>query len=117
VRSLLFLLFALATATAACGRSNSDPSLLAIGTPPAGSFDLAEATIPVGIVMGFAAKASDTDVVTAGVDDPTIATVAPATQAQEFAIIGTAPGTTTLRVYAGGSQIAQIPVTVTPPAP
>ena len=109
---------ALAIGMIAAGCSTTPKATLeSIGTPPAGSFSPGGASVPQGVVTGFQVNASGTTAVTASVDDPTVATVAPTTQASQFVLVGLSPGQTTLRVYVNDQESAELPVQVTPQAP
>ena len=71
-----------------------------VGRPIAGGeLSPGLASVPVGIVLGFRVKPDSSAVVTAAIDDSSLATVAPTTQASEFVIIGLATGQTTLHVF------------------
>jgi hypothetical protein len=92
------------------------PTIHVAGNSPAGSVSPGLISVPVGVVLGFEAVPESSDVVTASVDDPTVATVTPTTQASTFVVIGLVQGQTTLRVFAGGLQTNQLAVEVTPVA-
>jgi hypothetical protein len=103
-------------AVAGCGPSSA-VALTSVGQSPAGSVSPGLVSVPVGIVLGFQVKADSGAVVTAAVDDSTLATVAPTTQASEFVVIGMATGQTTLRVFVNNQAATEVPVQVTAPAP
>lgn len=86
--------------------------LTAAGTSPAGSFTPGLVTIPVGIVLGFDANVESSTPVTAAVDDPTVASIAPTMQASQFVLVGLATGQTTLRVYVNNQEATELPVQV-----
>jgi Pilus formation protein N terminal region len=87
-------------------------TLAAAGTSPAGSFTPGLATIPVGIVLGFDVNDESATPVTAAVDDPTVATVAPTLKGSQFVLVGVAPGQTTLRVFVNDQESTELPVQV-----
>jgi hypothetical protein len=99
-----------------CGPSPA-VTIAPVGESPAGSLTSGAASVPIGIVLGFAVKADASAVVTAAVDDEALATVAPTTQSTEFVMVGLATGQTTLHVFVNGQEAAQLSVQVTPAAP
>ncbi len=114
-RSVLLVL----VAALACGGCSTSPAvtLQSVGQSPAGSLSPGLASVPVGIVLGFRVTSSSSAVVTAAIDDPSVATVAPTTQASEFVIIGLATGQTTLHVFVNNGEVTELPVEVTTSAP
>jgi len=106
----------LAFACAACSPSTA-VTIEAVGQSPGGTLSSGLASVPVGVVLGLHVTAKSSAVVTAAVDDPTLATVAPTTQATELVIIGMAMGQTTLRVFVDNRESVDLTVQVTPPAP
>lgn len=108
--------FVAALVGAAC--STTPPvTIQSVGQSPAGSLSPGLASVPIGIVLGFRVTANSSAVVTAAIDDPSLATVAPTTQASEFVIIGLATGQTTLHVFVDNGEVTELPVEVTPSAP
>jgi hypothetical protein len=105
-----------ALAVSGCGAS-SEVTVTSVGQSPAGSLSPGLASVPVGIVLGFQVKADSAAVVTAAVDDSTLAMVAPTTQTSEFVIIGVATGQTTLHVFVNNQEATELPVQVTATAP
>jgi Pilus formation protein N terminal region len=117
VRALRVLLgLAAAFSGGACSTSPA-VTLQSVGQSPAGSLSPGLASVPVGIVLGFRVTTSSSAVVTAAVDDPSVAAVAPTTQASEFVIIGLATGQTTLHVFVNNGEVTELPVEVTASAP
>jgi hypothetical protein len=108
------LLLALVGAFVGAGCSTTPAvTLQSVGQSPAGSLSPGLASVPVGIVLGFRVTANSATVVTAAIDDPSLATVAPTTQASEFVIIGLATGQTTLHVFVDNGEVTELPVQVT----
>jgi Pilus formation protein N terminal region len=115
VRHLRSIL-ALTVAAAGCSPSTA-VAIEGVGQSPGASVSSGQASLPVGVVLGFQVTARSSAVVTASVDDPTLATVAPTTQATEFVVIGLATGETTLHVFVDNQDSIDMPVQVTGPAP
>ncbi len=112
-----FLLAVFAALVGAGCSTTPVATLQPVGQSPAGSVSPGFASVPVGIVLGFRVTANSSAVVTAALDDTTLATVAPTTQSSEFVIIGLATGQTTLHVYVNNSEWTELPVQVTQSAP
>lgn len=107
---------AIAMGVAAGCSASPKVTLESIGTSPAGSFSPGLASVPQGIVVGFQVNANSATAVTAAIDDPTVASVAPTTQAAHFVVIGLSPGQTTLHVFVNNQEATELPVQVTPPS-
>jgi Pilus formation protein N terminal region len=105
----------LASLAAGCSTPRN-VTLTAAGSSPAGSFTPGLATIPVGVVLGFDTHVESSTPVTASVDDPSVATVAPTTQGSQFVLIGLVAGQTTLHVYVNDQESTELPVQVIAPA-
>jgi hypothetical protein len=102
-----------AVALAATGCSTSpNVTLKPLGTSPGATLTQGLATVPVGVVLGFAVALDSASPATAAVDDPTLATVAPAVQGSEFVLIGLATGQTTLHVYVNNQEATELPVQI-----
>ena len=102
-----------AVALAATGCSTSpNATLKPLGTSPGATLTQGLATVPVGVVLGFAVGLEGSTPATAAVDDPTLATVAPAVQGSEFVLIGLATGQTTLHIYVNNQEATELPVQV-----
>jgi hypothetical protein len=114
MRALLVLIAAVSVAD--CSPS-PETTIVAVGQSPAGSVSSGLASVPVGVVLGFQVKANSSAVITAAIDDDTVAAVAPTTEASEFVVIGTVTGQTTLHVFVDNQEAIQLPVQVTAPAP
>jgi Pilus formation protein N terminal region len=100
-------------ALAATGCSTSPSATLKpLGTSPGATLTQGLATVPVGVVLGFAVGLEGSTPATAAVDDPTLATVAPAVQGSEFVLIGLATGQTTLHIYVNNQEATELPVQV-----
>ena len=110
---LASLAFAFAAFAAAACTASPSVTLEPDGTSPAGSFSPGLVSVPVGIVLGFHVTANSSAAVTAAIDDPSVATLAPRTQASEFVIIGLVTGQTTLHVFVDSREATQLPVQVT----
>jgi len=110
----LFAVFAVAVA--GCSTSSA-ATLESVGQSPGASFSPGLASMPVGIVLGLRLTGSSSAVVTAAVDDPTVATVAPTTQASEFVLIGLAAGQTVLHVFVNDQESTELPIQVTASTP
>jgi hypothetical protein len=115
MRDSLLSVCVAALVAAGCSTA-SKVSLQPVGQSPAGVVSGLD-SLPVGIVLGFRMNASSSAVVTEAIDDPTVAIVAPTTQASEFVVIGLATGQTTLHVFVDNSEAIELPVQVTPSAP
>ena len=107
---------AIAFAGAACSPSTA-VTIEPVGQSPGGTLAAGLASVPVGVVLGLHVTAKSSAVVTAAVDDPTLASVAPTTQPTELVVIGMATGETTLRVFVDNRESIDLPVQVGPPAP
>jgi hypothetical protein len=116
MRALPSVVLAIALAGSACSPSTA-VTIQAVGQSPGGNLSSGLASVPVGVVLGLQVTAKSSSVVTAAVDDPALATVAPTTQPTELVVIGLAPGQTTLRVFVDNNESIDLPVQVTPPAP
>jgi hypothetical protein len=101
----------------ACAPSSAVATIGASGSSPGASISGGLATVPVGIVLGFQANAQSTTAVTATVDDPSIAVLAPATGDGQFVLIGTAVGQTVVHVFVNDTDATDLQVQVTPMAP
>jgi len=113
LRVVTLVVTAAAAALAATGCSTSaNATLKPLGTSPGATLTQGLATVPVGVVLGFAVGLEGSTPVTAAVDDPTLATVAPAVQASEFVLIGLATGQTTLHIYVNGQEATELTVQV-----
>jgi hypothetical protein len=116
MRALLSMVLATVLSGAGCSPSTAvtiDP----VGQSPGGNLSSGLASVPVGVVLGLQVTTKSSAVVTAAVDDPTRAIVAPTTQPTELVIIGLATGQTTLRVFVDNRESIDLPVQVTPSAP
>jgi hypothetical protein len=100
-----------------CTAPGAAPVVAQTGSSPAGTFSPGLATVPVGIVMSIQVSAASSRAVTATIDDPTVATVAPTTRDGEFVIVGTAVGQTTVHLFVDDSDASDLTVEVTPRAP
>ena len=110
-------LLAVALTGAGCSTSSTAVTLEGVGQSPGASVSSGLATVPVGVVLGFHVTAQNSAVVTAAVDDATLATVAPTTQGNEFVVIGTATGQTTLHAFVNSAEAIDLRVEVVGPAP
>jgi hypothetical protein len=115
MRTLLSLLF-IAFAGVGCSPSTA-VTIQSVGQSPGGSLSSGLASVPVGVVLGLQVTTKSSAVVTAAVDDPTRALVAPTTQPTELVLVGMATGQTTLRVFVDNHEAVDLPVQVMPPAP
>jgi hypothetical protein len=106
------LLFALSAALGAACSSATRVTLASSGDSPVGSFSQDGATVPIGTVVAF--SASGDVVVTASIDDTTVATVTATTQTGVFVLVGVMSGQTTLRVFADNAEAYDVPVQVAP---
>ena len=104
----------------ACGSTGVDHVDLSTSAAPiAGHFTPSDAAVPVGIVIAFQGapkSGADKDLsatLSASTDDPAIAQVLPTTTNNQFVLVGTSPGTTTLHIRDGGHELNTVPVTVT----
>jgi hypothetical protein len=103
--------------------------VVAIGdAPPVDSVGFAggRLTLPVGIVQEIEVQSSEEDAgaIAVTADDPTRLSVQPMATPADFALVGIAQGSTTLRISIGGQQVPSftvdqtatggIPVDVTP---
>jgi hypothetical protein len=111
------LAFILLSALPACTPSSAVATIGATGSSPGASISGGLATVPVGIVLGFQASAQSTTAVTATIDDPTIAVLAPATGDGQFVLIGTAVGQTVVHVFVNDTDATDLQVQVNPMAP
>ena len=107
----------LALALTGCTAATASPVVTQTGSSPAGSFSAGLATVPVGVVMSFQVSTQSTTAVTATVDDPTIATVAPTPRDGEFVLVGLSVGQTTVHLFVDGRDASDVAVGVTPRAP
>jgi hypothetical protein len=110
------LLLAVAASVAISACSNGATKLSATGTSPGATFSASGTTVPLGIVLAFAASSEASTPVTATVDDATIATVTPTVNAGTFVLVGVATGQTILRVFVNDADAIDVPVQVIPPA-
>jgi hypothetical protein len=111
--SLRRIALAALTAAIAAGCSPSPKvTLSALGTSPGASFASGGATVPVGVVLGFGVTVETSTAVTAAVDDPTLATVAPTVNGSQFVLIGLATGQTTLHIYVNDQDTTDLSVQV-----
>ena len=100
-----------------CAPSSANATIGAAGSSPGASISGGLATVPVGIVLGFQANAQTATAVTATIDDPTIAVLAPATGDGQFVLIGTAVGQTVVHVFVNDTDATDLQVQVNPMAP
>ncbi len=107
---------AVALTGAACSPSTA-VTLTGVGQSPGASISSGLATVPVGVVLGLRVSSQSSGVVTAAVDDTTLATVAPTAQDSEIVVIGLATGQTTLHVFVNNAEALDLPVQVVGPAP
>ena len=110
------VVLAVALSGTACSTSTA-VTLAGVGQSPGASVSSGLATVPIGVVLGFRVTTQSSAVVTAAVDDTTLATVAPTTQGNEFVVIGLAMGQTTLHVFVNSGESLELPVQVVGPAP
>ena len=115
-RSMVIPVLAAALLGAACSTTPRVTLQATGGASPAGSFSPGLAEVPEGIVLGFRVNANTSAAVTAVIDDPTVATVAPTTSFAQFVLVGLASGQTTVHVFVDNQEAAELPVQVTSPA-
>jgi len=105
----------------ACG---GGPTLDHISIQPSGYYgqfaiDTSSAALDEGAVLAFQAQPENgaatpvSATVTATVDDETIATLVPTTTPNQWVLVGSTSGTTTLHIQAVGREYDTIAVTVT----
>jgi hypothetical protein len=101
----------------ACSPSSAVATVGPIGSSPGASISGGLAVVPVGVVQGFQVSAQSTMAVTATIDDPTVAVLAPATGDGQFVLIGTAVGQTVVHVFVNDTDSTDVQVQVNPMAP
>ena len=109
--------FVLGLVLAGCTAATASPVVTQTGSSPAGTFSAGLASVPVGVVTSFQVGAQSAMAVTASVDDPTVAAVAPTPRDGEFVLIGVSVGQTTVHLFVDGRDASDIAVGVTPRAP
>ena len=110
------VVFAIALTGPACSTSAA-VTLTGVGQSPGASVSSGLATVPVGVVLGLRVNSRSSGVVTAAVDDTTLATVAPTAQDNEVVVIGLATGQTTLHLFVNNAEALELSVQVGGPAP